>query len=214
MKLFGSIAIILLCSAKVFSQGSIGTSLNLTFYSQQQYYNGQISLPGVLTNTGNQQISDSITMNCAVDTGNGSLNIISSSLLGFITMQVGDTTNFNVTFQINPSDFRVGNNIVVVWPVAVSPSIQCQTVSINCEVLGYNSVNELNSKQQNLFPNPFKEQIFLSDNTLKQVRIFNALGQTFTLPVTNGAIQFNDSFKPGLYVIELNNGKHVKVVKE
>jgi len=102
--------------------------------------------------------------------------------------------------------YRIGGNIVVVWPVAsgLTTLDTFETTFYVIEPTGINNKEFINNFT--IYPNPIKNTLFIQNKTnshqIKQVRIYNGVGKE--LIKTKFLTEINVSILPkGIYFLEL-----------
>jgi hypothetical protein len=191
--------------------------------------------PLILTikNYGPQPYTGVVTVNYALDSsGTGNmLGLISldSNSVAVTNLQVNggfmDSASLfiNDTSALYPFHFRSGINTVVIWPRSGSGDFITQdSAKINILVSGYAGIsNPVLHITQKIFPNPAKQELFVSNNdpkfVIEQVRIFTSEGKLAYEEKYRGKIDLA-RLLPGIYFIELasKEGKtnRYKLIKE
>ena len=127
----------------------------------------------------------------------------------------GDTVVLTVSgFNFTQPFFKVGNNIVVVWPVVNGFVVPIDTFQTNVHFVPLNSLGgiDLTEPAYHLFPVPSNEFLHLdvkSGEVVEYVRIYTISGQLVReIPVAEEN-QIDIGFlNPGVYVLEITaNGK-------
>jgi hypothetical protein len=126
-----------------------------------------------------------------------------------VNINPGDTLIVPVTgFNFTQPQFKIGNNIVVVWPVVAS-GIFYPIDSLYTEVffvpLNSTGLPHSNSPETGIYPNPVKDRLFWSAPNGKapeRVRIFDTRGSVVRDLTKPEEIQVSD-LPVGLYFIEL-----------
>jgi hypothetical protein len=137
------------------------------------------------------------------------------------TMQPGDTLVLSTSFKPESAHFRVGKNIVVIWPAAMigSPPVISDTTKLEIKGLSGVGIDEKNIESLiSIFPNPATDQIHLiyalKLNEFEYVRIFNMLGEQMYLSSTPIASIPTAEFKSGIYFIEIKfRNRHTAVYR-
>jgi hypothetical protein len=80
--------------------------------------------------------------------------------------------------------------------------------------LAYQQINKLKDESISIYPNPTNNQFFINwnNNVIKEVKIFNSIGQQVMMPINYHQKQINVNclgYNKGIYVIEVisENGK-------
>jgi hypothetical protein len=108
------------------------------------------------------------------------------------------------------SSFRIGGNIVVVWPRSVTGTvIQPDSFTTYINVMQLTGINDQYEHETGLitFPNPVNNTLFITDNDLKnpveEVRIFDILGHlVLKTPFVKGFYDVSN-YKNGVYILQI-----------
>lgn len=127
-----------------------------------------------------------------------------------VTLHPNDTLVLNTSLKPEATHWRIGKNIVVIWPAALIGYPPVASDSTHIEVTGLSGVGieeKNNEALISLFPNPATNQLNLiykgKQNEFEQLRIFNLLGENlFINDVAVPSIPL-DKFKEGVYFIEI-----------
>ena len=127
-----------------------------------------------------------------------------------ITMHPGDTVVLNSYFKPESTHWRVGKNIVVIWPAAMIGYPPVASDSTHIEITGLSGVGideKSNESLVRIFPNPAIDQLNLivngKQNELERVRILNLLGEELFLSETLVSSISLDKLKSGIYFLEV-----------
>jgi type IX secretion system substrate protein len=135
----------------------------------------------------------------------------------------GTITQVISNFTFNPSLFKTGNNIVVVWPSINSPSITIDTFYTNVFFIPLlSTVEHLGAPGITVYPNPVTDYLYFDmPPGTKSVDfvIYDQLGRMIKTGVLNGDLLDVRSLSRGSYSIILtaNKGRDewfVRVLKE
>ncbi|MFT5336588.1 MAG: hypothetical protein ACI9YL_000584 [Luteibaculaceae bacterium] len=89
-------------------------------------------------------------------------------------------------------------------------------LSINGKRVYFDHVSDISSSNNfkiELFPNPAKERIQLSENA-RILGVINHLGQAFNVPKFDYRTLDVSSLKAGIYSVVINSGQHLRFIKE
>ncbi|MEW6469232.1 MAG: T9SS type A sorting domain-containing protein [Bacteroidota bacterium] len=143
-----------------------------------------------------------VFINMAIDTSAG-LQFV--GWLDSLTVQLspGDTIGLNYNDTIPSGLFRIGGNIIVIWPAAINAGTK-DSVTATIYVLPASSVGEITDKDHiKVYPNPTPNEVqILQDrpnNDVVRVRIYNALGEE-VLVVEHSAIIDLRALPAGTYL--------------
>jgi hypothetical protein len=125
-------------------------------------------------------------------------------------MAPGDTLTINVpVYNFTQPQFKLGNNIVVVWPVVNGMVVPADSFFTNVFFVPLNSLGEFNPSEPafHMFPVPANNTLqldFVSIKHAEYVRIYAISGQLDReIPITKED-QIDISFlNPGIYVLEV-----------
>lgn len=116
------------------------------------------------------------------------------------------------------SAFKLGGNVVVVWPVS-GGGTQIETIDTfytNVEILGYAGITDIteNDIDYYIYPVPANDKLFLpeniSGNNIEYVRIFDVFGRTKVLLRKYPKYVPVSQFDSGFYFLEIK-GKNNEV---
>lgn len=200
-------AFILSLSVLVNAQSLGIDSLSTAQYPDSSQYNSTSQILVNVLHKGGAPYSGTIYLVCSVDSGNSFLiDTVGTSVVN--SFSAGDTTtiSFNETFN-NLNGFKIGGNIVVIWPIAANAST---LDSLNKTVYVYN-LNSLDKDPylKNLitvYPNPASDILHVDlnavNNTVKQVRIYNLSGKVVSDYFNTKTIRLNNLAK-GTYTVSI-----------
>ena len=158
-----------------------------------------------------------------VDSSGGlqSIDTVASQVVSFTG---NDSIFFNVpdTFVNSPNGYRMGGNVVVIWPVAIGLNTldTFQTNVFVIQAVGITENQELYNAIS-VYPNPSKNYIYIDKKNnktdIKHVSFYNLKGQLIYDENFKSKINISQLSK-GLYFLKLetNDGKevHYKLIKE
>jgi hypothetical protein len=157
-------------------------------------------------NGSNVTITNTIMINLRVDTVTAM--VASSPVLP--PMAPGDSLILSVSqYNFDPSQYKAGNNIVVVWPSVNGMSIPIDTAYKDVFFVPLNSLSshELQVADFQIYPVPVHDELRLqglADQDLEYVRIFDTSGRLCAAFVPGQRRRFDVSFlKAGVYFIEI-----------
>lgn len=185
-------------------------------------YNDSDSINVFVKNKGNSAFSGTVTVFLAVDTSNG-LNILTTDTFSVSGFNPGDSTSVSFTYTYTPANFRLGTNIVVIWPQAAG-AVTLDSAQATVTINGYNSVIEIDNKGNiQVFPNPSVEMLNIQPdaatiNQIKQIQLYDLNGKLIE-EYPASANQINMSKYPAatyLLTIRLldNTVKNYKLIRE
>ena len=125
-------------------------------------------------------------------------------------------------FVFDSSVFRLGNNVVVVWPYSNQGSVLIDSFVTDVYINSTTGVKNISTDDNfHLYPNPFKDKIVfegVSKFDIDRVRIFTLQGvKMIDEKQLNKLIDLN-RLNSGCYLLEaeLKNGQYIyrKIVKE
>jgi hypothetical protein len=165
-----------------------------------------ISFNVVVSYTSSTPYSGNIYLVAGVDSSAGLTSIDTIGVRSVINLS-NDTIIFPfLDTTIQQDGYRIGGNIVVVWPVAAGLTTldTFETTFYVIEPTGINNKEFINDFT--IYPNPIKNTLFIQNKTnshqIKQVRIYNGVGKE--LIKTKFSTEINVSILPkGIYFLEL-----------
>lgn len=182
-------------------------------FPAQAHYNQSYNFIVILHNNGNTDYQGSLYIafhtdsSNAIDTGSfGDTATVDIPLGSFDSVNVGG-------FTFDPQTFKLGGNVVVVWPVSNNGSQIMVTDSFYTmvEILGYAGISDITQfdVNNNIFPVPASDVLFLpqniTKNSIEHVRIIDMLGRIKVLL---------RQYPKSVSVAELDNGFYFLEVKE
>ena len=228
LKLILLSTIICFSSVEVKAQVAAHLTIQALINYPDTAYNGLTVQPTIIvTNTGNAPFQGVINIGLSTDSSSFQYLYSNSNA---VLLVPGDTVQFTGGpagtngYTFDSTFYRVGNNVVVVWPVTTA-FVAVDTLHTNV----YFTINQIQSIQEKegirgliAYPNPASDYIFLSApfTKLEYVRIIDLSGREI---VTHDAGNNNktripiDRLAPGLYVLEvkgaLNTRTFIRFVK-
>jgi uncharacterized protein YqkB len=157
-----------------------------------------------IRNYNSTPLTGTIYLVAGVDTsGTGILNSIDTvGSVAVINFGLNDTVGISYNENYNLiNGYRLGGNIVVVWPVAGSGSV-VDSLFKNVYILNPLTTNESSwlKDQIIVYPNPANNFLFLKNNTsintVKRVRILDI----------NGKVIFTENFSSRINISQLTKG--------
>lgn len=177
--------------------------------------------PVWVKNYSSTTFSDVLTLYTAVVDSNGNIgpaNIVNTYNAGgmLVTIAPNDSISFSLTdtLNISGSGFRIGIDVIVVWPVA-SSAVTVDSLTFGITITDPSGINKIDLlKEINLFPNPTHTNltVFSGENLqISSVRMFDLDGKEVTVELNNNSIN-TEYLKQGVYSIdiEFTNKKHLK----
>ncbi|PJA09984.1 MAG: hypothetical protein COX70_00200 [Flavobacteriales bacterium CG_4_10_14_0_2_um_filter_32_8] len=176
----------------------------------------------VVQNFDTTVLNDTIYLVAAVDTSGALVSIDTVGSVFVTNFGLGDTISISYSENYTTlSGYKIGGNIVVVWPVAGSGST-VDTLYKNVFIKNPVSIPTVLAidEQVLIYPTPFRDHIFIQNlsikKAIKQIKLFDA----------NGRLVYNEKYKQeikmtqfikGLYFIEIeffdNSKKYKKLIK-
>lgn len=176
----------------------------------------------VIQNYNSTPLNGIIYLVGAIDSSGTLISIDTVGSVFVTNFNLNDTVGitYNETYDV-PNGYKLGTNIVVVWPVA-SSGITRDTLRKEVFIDNPISVNPVKANNDDLiiYPNPFNNYIFLKNlgikNEVRQVRIFDVNGRIVYKEKYNTVIT-TEQFIKGLYFLEIeffdNSKKYNKLIK-
>lgn len=165
-----------------------------------------ISFSVVVSYTSSTPYSGNIYLVAGVDSSAGLTSIDTIGVRSVINLS-NDTIIFPfLDTTIQQDGYRIGGNIVVVWPVAAGLTT-LDTFDVTIYVVQPTGINDKELINDfSIYPNPVKNTLFIQNKSnshqVKQVRIYNGVGKE--LIKTEFSTEINVSALPkGIYYLEL-----------
>ncbi len=181
------------------------------------------SLTYSFKNKGNTTISGTVFINVAVDTGSGPIFFMNDTIIG-VSMMPGDTITDSLTIGYNPGPFKIGTNIVVIWPSAAN-AVTLDSIFSNVTLTAYTSVLKIDpNKKLTVYPNPTAEFLKLvteanaGENYIKRIRMFDISGKIVDEYDNNTTLIRMDKYSAGTYMLVVEYTDHTsarhKIIRE
>lgn len=185
-------------------------------------YNDNLNHTLIVDISGGVSYSGIVYLVAAVDSSNGNQSIDTIATRN-VSNKLNDTIMFTYNEIYNNSNaYRVGGNVVVIWPIAAT-LITLDTFNTNITVVQVVGIDEDKTLYNSIiiYPNPTKDYFYIKNkgqnNKLKQVRIFDVNGRLVYIGKSNPKIDVSN-LKKGVYFInlELENQTllHYKLIKD
>lgn len=172
-----------------------------------------------IQNKGNQAYSGPFSLQ--YNSANDSTIFYVSSSTYSVTLNPNDTVLVPASIIIDPGRFKIGIDIVVVWPISNVATSDSASVSIT--VLGSLGVIEKDSSLEEavtIYPNPANHALVVNvnaKNRVERVRIIDVFGaeifEANTSHQTNLMIQ-TTAYPPGVYFMELMLEDNKRLVRK
>lgn len=217
--IFGFLATVvfaLTMSTNGWSQGATGLRVlvmpGFPITPQDTAYEGQqYTFNVTLVNNSGTIINAPIDVHLKVDSIDSILGTYQAPALG-----INDTATFTITgYNFTQPQYKIGNNIVVVWPVVNGLVVPIDTLFSNVYFVPLSSLsdNDLYYNKITLFPNPTQTYVQLNLNKNDEVgyvRIYSIDGKLI-LNQTHYMGQPLDirEIRKGTYIFEAEINKHV-----
>lgn len=188
-------------------------------FPAQAYFNQSCSFYIFLSNNDSSDYQGAISILFYTDSLNSAVDSIGCSYTVYIPGNSFDTIWVG-TFTFDSASFKLGGNVVVVWPVSSGGTqiMVTDTFYTYVEILGYAGISDiyLNTANNNIYPVPANEVLFLpqniAENNIEYVRIIDMLGrQKYYSDKTVTSIN-TSAFEPGVYFIEIKVKDKMQVV--
>lgn len=197
------------------SQGALGLKIiampGFPVIPQDSVYEGQsYTFDILLVNNSGATLNTPIDINFRVDSISGVAFTVAQPVIG-----VNDTATFTITgYNFNQPQFKLGNNIVVVWPVVNGLSIPVDTFYAEVYFIPLTSLdgNSLDKTLLGIYPVPSHSDLYLklnSNDIVEYVRIYTMEGRLVAEQryLSDGNIDIRH-LRKGTYILEaLVNGK-------
>lgn len=174
--------------------------------------------------TSSTPFTGTIYLLCGVDSTGGLLSVDTVGSVNVVNFGLNDSVLINLSDSVSQQNgFRIGGNIVVVWPVA-DGLLTLDTFNTTIYVIPLlTSINENKAllNQFTIYPNPTQSNIFIKNNLtetkIKHVRIYGIRGELIFVSITTNNIDVSNLPKGTYFLkIELEKGEvfNYKVIKK
>jgi hypothetical protein len=190
-------------------------------FPAQAYYNQPFNFSIFLSNHDSTDYQGTITITYYNDSIDSTTYSFGGSYSVYIQANSYDTISVD-SFEFDSASFRLGGNVVVVWPVSNNGMqiMVTDTFKTFVEILGYLGINDLlqNNSLGLIYPVPADRTIFLPqnivENSVEYVRIIDLMGRSvFTINHYPSAIS-TDELENGVYFLEVKaKNKNSNVLK-
>jgi hypothetical protein len=215
----------LLISNKSSAQASLGISqYAYTIYNDTAVANSYDSVSIYIVNRSTTNFSDFFQVVASVqDTGSTSYYRVDTTSSAFSTfIAAGDSIPFKFRpyYVVDTNEYHYDINVIVIWPVAGSASID-DSLFFNVVVVLPQTIEEIDlSHIINAYPNPTTDNITLENtgkNSIEEVRIYDTQGRLIDA-LNKPEFICTEAWAPGMYMIniQLKDGKTqtIRVVKQ
>lgn len=168
------------------------------------------TLKYVLRNTGNQTFNGKPTVLYQTDIMSNTQYMYYHWTLPNITILPGDTfTVSSPYFKAEKANFKVGNNIVVIWPSAITspPAHETITIEITAIPASVGIEEYQNDTEISIYPVPVTNKLnilsLMPENDLERVRILNVFGQEIFSSQTEFTSINTSDFSAGIYYLHV-----------
>lgn len=208
MKKWGLFLLFALSLALVEAQPKLGVGAGRALFGFQDTVcrNSTVSYNLYIKNKGNAVFSGAVLINAAVDTGLGYTNIGYDSVL-VASLAPGDSFQFTRTQNYSNPNYRLGGNIVVIWPSGSSALTADSSLPRSVYVLLCASVEETDEKTTvTVFPNPCTDYVYIQTQGKKSipqtVLVLDNKGALLETHVNTSVIPLK-KYPEGLYILRV-----------
>lgn len=194
-----------------YAQASLGIGGGRQFYGLQDTVsmNDTDSYYVWIKNTGNSNFSGIITVITDVDsTGTGSTLLQVDSVSFSAQLAPGDSIPFTRTENyLFPGNYRMGGNIVVIWPSSMTAPTTDSTVFQTVFVVGGNMIAEISDdKNIRIFPNPSHGNVSIlskgHENDVRSIKLMDVSGRELITYRNTNMVSLED-YADGIYFLEV-----------
>ncbi|MCC7303690.1 MAG: T9SS type A sorting domain-containing protein [Bacteroidia bacterium] len=215
--------LVLLGMAPVYSQFTLGfaDSNQITNIPTTAYYNDQATYFVWVKNfSSSSTYQGTIWLYTSVDSGNGADTVQIDTFS--VVIPPNDSLPLVLNEVYTPNDYRIGGNIVVIWPQAMNANwLNGSTLPYPVYILGYSSVAETDEESKRIYPVPCSNSLTIRIPPGKEkpehVMILSADGRVLLEAPFSATLYLDPEWSPGTYILELryHSGKreHLRVVK-
>ncbi len=186
------------------------------------YYSDSATFYIYIKNVSTTSYSGTVSLQTRVD---------SSMTSSFVTVQIDSTTVFlnpNDSFPVavfeifTPSNYRVGGNIVVIWPAATNAFFSnTSSAADTVYILGNMSIGDISGTGFSVYPVPFKSSLHIVMDTGEEVpekiRLKDITGRMIVEIPYDQVVEFPEEIPTGTYFVELtfnqSTSKMIRVIK-
>jgi hypothetical protein len=127
------------------------------------------------------------------------------------------TLQANSQFSFRPALYAAGDNIIVVWPSAMSPGFTFETYQTNVFLISSVGIDEPEKVAISTYPNPVSKTLSINygdNNAVERVRIYDLFGRDVF--IVNEAITKIDltGIKEGIYILEMDEKNGTRIIKK
>jgi hypothetical protein len=203
----------------IHAQVSLGISHIIYFYPDTVNHGDSINYTAFVKNYGPSTFNGDIKVHTAVlDTANGSLNIvgIDTTLYNTANLSANDSVSVYINGVCDSTNYRKGNNIVVIWPSAVNATTR-DSVHDTVYVRELSSVKTIIvSKHLKLYPNPVNNIGYIHEenyqNTFETIIITDQVGRIVKTIKYSEFIDFT-GMQSGIYYLAISSKSLTTVLK-
>lgn len=188
-----------------------GQIVNLQSFA---YYTDTASFYIWVKNYSSTPYQGTITLATVVDSMSGPPPDTAQTDSIFVQLNPGDSFPLVITETFTPLDYRVGGNIVVIWPSATNAYfINIPSLPDTVTILGYNSVGEQENSTSSVFPVPFRNHIYINSppgrDKPDRIRIIDLSGKVVYEEKFTAVIHLSPNLHAGTYILEMQwtNGR-------
>jgi hypothetical protein len=171
--------------------------------------------------------SDSIGIAGYIDTSQAHNVLPIPAFWTVATMPPNDTMLFNIPLIFNVGSggngFRIGNNVIVVWPILTDPNFQVDSLTATVIILdGTSTGPDAEAGEIRCYPVPASSGPLYITNTnrsyvVKEITIRDASGKIVSVSDNPSTGILTESWASGVYMVEITfeNGQHsyCKIIK-
>ena len=214
MRLF----ILIFSSLFIFSSSNSFSQSDLTFGStgvvhpDTLYIGDPINFSFWIVNQSNIVFTDSVDVLCETYeeiSGNPISNVQMGTYISQTgTILPGDSMFISIDATVSFSSFALGDNIVVIWPMSISPGVVVDTSFTSIHIKpNPNSYHVLFNDELNIFPNPMSDflRINLASEAYTSLSIIDLFGNVVReYRFVKEQVIRRDDLAPGIYILEFS----------
>ncbi len=129
-----------------------------------------------------------------------------------------------ISLPINPPQFffrstlyAAGDNIIVVWPFAISSNFSFETYHTQVYLYDVVGIDEVNRSSISIYPSPVSKTLnidYMNKNAVERVRIYDLFGrEVYGVNEAVDAIDLS-GFKEGIYILEMSEKDGNRIIKK
>lgn len=172
-------------------------------------------------NYGPGTLNDYIALHTGVRDSLGGIDTVNYTSPGNVVIAPGDSMQLTLTttYNVSPTGYRYGIDVIVIWPVATS-AITIDSLEFTVYIKDATGLNELNAEELiRAYPNPARDQIHIQHANaaaIESIGIYDLTGKMLLSCKKQSTINI-ENLPAGMYTVEviLSDKRHytTKIVR-